>query len=177
MLKMLRKFSRAKDALAAVEFGLIAPVLVTILLGGVAASNAIAADQKVQSMAAATSDLVAQATSVSTSDVNDIFAAVNTIIYPYPTSTMAIVVTSIIPDPNRANNYIVAWSQAQNATPHQVGASMTVPTGIITTGGSVIYAEITYTYSSPVTGMATGSITMRSNFYSKPRASAQVVHT
>ena len=177
MLTSIRNFCRETRGLAAVEFGLIAPLLVTILLGSVETSNAVACDQKVQSMASATSDLVAQATSVSTSDVNDIFSAVNTVLYPYATSNVTIVVTSIVNDPNHPGNYIVAWSQAQNGTPHAVGATIAVPTGLVTTGGSVIYSEVTYAYSSPVSGVITGVIHMSSNFYSKPRASAQVVHT
>jgi Flp pilus assembly protein TadG len=160
-----------------VEFGLISPLLVTILLGSVETSNAIACDQKVQSMAAATSDLVAQATSVSTSDVNDVFNAINTIVYPYPTSGVRIIVTSIVNDPAHPGSYIVAWSQAQNGTPHAVGASMSVPAGLITAGGSIIYSEVQYSYSSPVSGIVTGVIHMNSSFYSKPRASAQVVHS
>ena len=177
MLTKIRKFCRATHGLAAVEFGLISPLLVVMLLGSVETSNAIACDQKVQSMAAATSDLVAQATSVSTSDVNDIFSAVNTVIYPYPTAAMTIIVTSIVNDPNHPGNYIVAWSQAQNGTPHSVGSTITVPAGLVTTGGSVIYSEVRYSYSSPVSGMVTPIIHMNSSFYSKPRASAQIVHT
>ncbi len=173
----IRNFIRATRGLAAVEFGLISPLLVVILLGGVETSNAIACDQKVQSMAAATSDLVAQATSVSTSDVNDVFSAINTIVYPYPSTNVTIIVTSIVNDPNHPGNYIVAWSQAQNGTPHAVGSTMTVPAGLITTGGSVIYSEVRYAYTSPVSGMVTPVIHMNSNFYSKPRASAQVVHS
>jgi Flp pilus assembly protein TadG len=177
MLKRIRNFARACTGLAAVEFGLIAPVLVTLLLGSVEVTDAVACDQKVHSMASATSDLVAQATSVSTSDVNDVFNAINTVLYPYPTTSATIIVTSIVNDPNRPGNYIVAWSQAQNGTPHAVGSSIVVPAGLVTTGGSVIYSEVRYTYSSPVTSFVAKSISMSSNFYTKPRASAQVVHT
>ena len=177
MLTKIRNFWRATRGLAAVEFGLISPLLVVMLLGSVETSNAIACNQKVQSTAAAMSDLVAQATSVSTSDVNDIFNAINTVLYPYPTSGMTIIVTSIVNDPNHPGNYIVAWSQAQNGTPHAVGSTIAVPTGLVTAGGSVIYSEVRYSYTSPVAGMVTPVIHMNSNFYSKPRASAQVVHT
>jgi Flp pilus assembly protein TadG len=177
MLTRIRNFCRATRGLAAVEFGLISPLLVVMLLGGVETSNAVACDQKVQSMAAATSDLVAQATSVSTSDVNDVFNAINTIVYPYPTANVTIIVTSIVNDPAHPGNYIVAWSQAQHGTPHAVGSTISVPAGLITSGGSVIYSEVSYSYSSPVSGMVTPVIHMNSNFYSKPRASAQIVHT
>jgi Flp pilus assembly protein TadG len=175
MLKRLNEFLQARGGLAAVEFGLIAPLLVTMLLGSVEVTNMVMCDQKVESMASAASDLVAQKSSVSTSDVNDVFTATNTILYPYSTTTVSITITSIIQDPNNVNNAIVAWSNAQNATPHTVGTSMTVPAGLITAGGSVIYSEVRYSYTSPLTGLVTS--TMTSNFYSKPRAAAQVAHT
>ncbi len=168
---------RARQGLAAVEFGLIAPILVTMLLGTVEITNAIVCNQKVEAMASAASDLIAQKSSVSTSDVNDVFTAVNSVLYPYPTAPATIIITSVIQDPNNANNYIVAWSAAQNGTPHTAGSSMTVPTGLISTGGSVIYAEVRYSYSDPLGAMIHGTMAMNSNFYSKPRASAQVTHT
>ncbi len=51
---------------------------------------------------------------------------------------------------------------------------MTVPSGLIPTGGSVILTEVTYTYTSPTTKLITGPITMTDTFYSRPRRVAQI---
>ena len=44
----------------------------------------------------------------------------------------------------------------------------------MTTGGSVIIAEMAYNYASPTTKVITGPINMTNNFYTKPRRIAQI---
>ena len=51
---------------------------------------------------------------------------------------------------------------------------MTVPTGVITTGGSVILVEVTYPYVSTVTSMLPGTTNMTSTFYARPRRSTTI---
>ena len=46
-----------------------------------------------------------------------------------------------------------------------------------TTGGSVIKAEVTYTYASSTAKMITGGLTMADTFYSRPRKVAQITRT
>jgi len=71
----------------------------------------------------------------------------------------------------------VAWSDQQNTTARTQGSVVTVPTGLMTSGGSVILAEITYAYASPTTQVLTGTVTMTGSFYAHPRRSAKVLHT
>ena len=54
------------------------------------------------------------------------------------------------------------------------GATVTVPSGLITSGGSVILAEINYGYGSPTAKLITGTVTMSDTFYARPRRVAQV---
>src|SRR5262249_3193638 len=108
--------------------------------------------------------------------VNDVFTAANAIMYPFASAGSQIIITSIKQDPVVPGKYIVDWSVAQNTTAHAKGAQMTVPTGLITTGGSVIFSEITYVYQ-PLTSVFTGPITMTDSFYTHPRQSAAVIYT
>ena len=71
----------------------------------------------------------------------------------------------------------MAWSNSQNSTARTVGATITVPAGLLTSGGSVILAEITYAYASPTTQVLAGAVTMTGSFYAHPRRSATVAHT
>ena len=128
-------------------------------------------------MAASAADLVAQDSTINDSQLSDVYAALNAIVYPYPSSGAQIIITSLKPDPNHAGLYVVDWSSAQNATPHTAGASMTVPTGLVTSGDSVILAEVTYSYTPPSTSVITGTVTMRDSFYARPRKSAFVTKT
>ena len=177
MLKLLRIFARAREGLAAVEFALIAPVMVIMLFGAIELSEAADCNARVSHVASTTADLVAQSTSVSTSDTTNIFNAAFAILYPYSSTPAKIVVSSLVD--NGKGGATVAWSDAtSNATPLTVGATVSVPAGLITSGsgGSVILAQITYAYSSPLNHF-TGGLTMTQNFYSKPRRSTTVVHS
>jgi len=87
------------------------------------------------------------------------------------------VVSSLVD--NAQGGATVAWSDALNATARTKGATVSLPTGLITSGSgdSVIYAEVTYTYAPPVTMYLGGSVTLTSSFYAKPRRSTTVTHT
>jgi Flp pilus assembly protein TadG len=175
MLKPLQRFRRAKDGLAAVEFAMLAPVLITLFMGSIAMTDALACKQKVTGMAATAADLVAQASNMSNADVSNVFSAINSIVYPYPVTGLKIVITSL--SDNGSGGGKVLWSDAQNATARSVGSNVTVPAGVITSGGSVILVEVTYPYASAVTSMLPGTTNMTSTFYARPRRSTTVTRS
>jgi Flp pilus assembly protein TadG len=158
--------------MAAVEFAMIAPVLITFFLGSIEITDALACKQKVTGMASTAADLVAQETQVTNSDISNVYAAINSIIYPFPTTGLKIVVTSLTD--NGSGSGKVAWSDAQNATARVVNSIVVVPTGVITTGGSVILTEVTYPYTSTVAKFLTGTTNMTSSFYARPRRSVTI---
>jgi Flp pilus assembly protein TadG len=170
------KFLRAKDGTVAIEFAFIAPVLIVLLLGSVELCYALICREKVSTVAASASDLVAQDDTITGAQMNDVFTAINTILYPYPSSGTSVVITSIKQDPNHVGQYVVDWSVPYNTTGRTKGASVTVPTGLVTSGGSVILAEVTYSYVPPFTQGITSGFTMTDSFYSRPRKSTFVVY-
>ena len=174
--RSLSCFWKASEGLAAVEFAFIAPVMIAMFFGALEVCNALICREKVATVASSTSDLVSQDATITGAQFTDVFAAANAIIYPYPSAGAQIIVTSIKEDPKHAGKYIVDWSVAQNATAYAAGTSMTVPTGLITTGDSVIFSEVTYTYQ-PLTSIFTGSITITDSFYTRPRQSATVIYS
>ena len=177
MLKTLRRFLKANRGLAAVEFAFVAPVMVVMFYGAIEIVEAVDCKVRVSDMASTTADLVAQSVAVSTTDINNIFGASNAILFPYPSGGTKIVVSSLVD--NGHGGATVAWSEAQNTTKRTQGSTVAVPAGLIVSGsgGSVILAEITYTYNSPTTKFLSSAMTMTGTFYSKPRRSVVVKHT
>lgn len=171
---IFRRYLRENDGLAAIEFAFLAPIMIILFFGTVEVCNALICKQKVTTVAASASDLVAQDSTITTAQIQDVFTALNSIIYPYPTSTSQVIITSIKNDPNHAGQYVVDWSQASSGTAHTPGASISVPTGLVTATGSVILAEVSYTYTPVATHFFTGPFTMSDSFYSRPRKSAFV---
>jgi len=175
MLKLLSKFRRAAAGVAATEFALLLPVMITMFLGSIEMTDALTCKQKVTGLAATAADLIAQEKNVTDADMSNVFSAVNSIVYPYPTTGVKIVISSLVD--NGSGGGKVVWSSAQNATPRAVNSTVTIPAGVITTGGSVILAEITYPYTSRVASMLTGTTNMTSTFYARPRRSSTVTRS
>jgi Flp pilus assembly protein TadG len=170
-------FLKAKEGTVAVEFAFIAPILIALFLGTMELCNALICRAKVTTVAASAADLVAQDNTISTSQLNDVFSALNAIVYPFPSGNARIIITSIKADPNHVGQYMVDWSVAQNGTAHTPGAVIPVPTGLVTQGASVIFAEVSYTYTPPSTKFITGPYTMTDSFYARPRRGNFVTKT
>jgi len=175
MLKILKKACRAQSGMAAVEFAMVLPAMLALVFGSIEVTNALVCKGDVTNTASTAADLIAQETKVTDADLNNVYASLNALLYPYPPDVTQVKITSIVDDGQGGGK--VAWSKAQNATPYSVGQTMTVPAGLITSGGSVILAEVTYPYTSPFTYIIHSPITMTNAFYSHPRRVAQIPYS
>jgi Flp pilus assembly protein TadG len=187
MLTRIARFLKAKDGLAAIEFAFIAPVLVTLLFGTIEMGNALECRQKVTSLASTAADLVAQTASVSSGDLTNIFNAVSAIVYPF-TGTATIVVSSVESDGKGGGT--VVWSKSSTGSGGlSPGAAVALSTPLMSTCDtsnstsctpcakntcSVIYATVSYNYTSPLGKLLVGTVPMKDSFYARPRKSALV---
>jgi len=181
-----RGFRKSNDGVAAVEFAILLPLLISMFFGVVETSLALLCRADVSMMASTAADLISQVNAASTTDITNVYAAAGTILYPYydPSNGSAkptIRITSVIYDTtsNSTTSGKVAWTCTQagsgTLTPasRAVGNTVTLPQ-LMTTNGSVIIAEVAYNYASPTTQVITGPINMTNNFYTKPRRIAQI---
>jgi len=172
MLKLLRKVRAAQGGMAAAEFALILPALLALIFGSIEVTNVLIVRSDVSNVTSTAADLIAQESTVSDDDMSDVFSALNALLYPYQTSTATVIITSVIDDGKGGGK--VAWSDAQNGTARTVGSSVTVPTGLITTGGSVVMTEVSYAYTTPSAYLIKLPVTMTNTFYTHPRRVAQI---
>ncbi len=169
----MRRLLADARGLAAVEFALILPVMITVYFGTIETTDALTASRRVTNVAQTAADLVAQATSVSASDVDDIFAASTAILTPFDTTAAQITISSVVA--NASNVTKVAWSKAYGgATPRATNSTIALPAGLTIPGTSVVMAEVTYAYTSPVGTLLTGPITMTEVAYLRPRRTVSV---
>jgi hypothetical protein len=182
-----RGFRKSNDGVAAVEFAILLPLLISMFFGVVETSLALLCRADVSMMASTAADLISQVNAASTTDITNVYAAAGTILYPYydPSNGSAkptIRITSVIYDTtsNSTTSGKVAWTCTQagsgTLTPasRAVGDTVTLPQALMTTNGSVIIAEVAYNYASPTTKVITGPINVTNNFYTKPRRIAQI---
>lgn len=176
---LLTRFRRDRRGVSAVEFALIAPLLISIYFSLAVLSGAMMAERKASHVASAIGDLVAQSTVLHDADFTDIFSIANTVMAPFDTTSTALQmrVSSIAED--ASGNVTVAWSNSQNMTALVKNAPYTgLPTGLISTGQTIILSEVTYTYNSPVSSFVQSiipnALTFTEHFYLKPRQSDSV---
>jgi Flp pilus assembly protein TadG len=172
--ELWRRLKGDRRGVSAVEFALIAPALIACYFGLAEMCGALMAERKASHIASAIGDLVAQATTIHDSDMTDIWTVSNTLMTPLSSTSLKMRVTSIIADSTGKTtiawtNSPAAWSPAISA-----GQPITVPTGIVAAGGSVIRSEASYTYSSPVSDFIPVPLTFNEVFYLAPRQSTSV---
>ena len=107
-LALLRRFRRANDGFVASEFALLLVPMLSIWIGMVVATDALNTDRRVTVLTRTLSDLATQFTAVSQSDLDSIFGATASILWPAQPTSMSMRLTSI--DIDGAGVAWVDWS-------------------------------------------------------------------
>jgi Flp pilus assembly protein TadG len=168
----IHNLAATDSGMAAVEFAMIAPVMIVLYFGVTEISDAYDAHTKATAVASTAADLIAQEKVVCDSEMTDVFSALSAIMFPYSSSDMKITISSLIDNGN--GTVKVAWSDSQNDTPRTVNSSVTIPEGLVATGGSVIFAEVNFTYRSPTPYFFSIATPMTDRYYLHPRKVDQV---
>jgi Flp pilus assembly protein TadG len=145
-LSSVRRLVRAESGLAAIEFAFVAPVMLLSLLGAVEVSNAMLADRKATQVASTMADLVSQDTDVSNVEMAAIFSASEAVLFPVTSTDVGMRVSSIVADGQGRTR--VAWSSGRGMAPRGTGTTIAVPSGMVSPGGSVVLAEISFSHAS-----------------------------
>ena len=170
--------------LAAIEFAFVLPIMLTMLIGLVELSNALGLRAAVVNMASAAADLIADESKATGPDMDNVFNALSAMLSGYSLvdssnkSLVTITITSVI-DGGSGKSPQVSWSCGLNTTPLSKGSttfSPSLPSGTLTAGDgtSVIWSQITYKYTSPLSYFLPGTRTWTNNFYLKPRRVLQI---
>ena len=171
--RTLRRFQQDKRGVSAVEFAMLLPLMVTLYIGGVEVSSAIAVDRKVTLVARTLGDLVSQSTTVNATDMTNILNAATSVIQPYSSSTIQVKVSRVDVDANSVAKVI--WSKASsNTTARSANSVVTLPAALNTPSTSLIWAESQYAYTPAIGYVITGTMTLHDQIYMRPRLSDTV---
>lgn len=179
-LRNLGGMLRDDRAVAAVEFALILPLLLTLYLGTVEGASLYAVDRKVATLASTVADLVAREKDTLTqTELDDYFEAAVNILSPYDTDGLAQVVSLLSID--SAGEATVVWSAAHGSGvardaddqfPLEADAEINVLAR--GAGGWLVVGEADYAYS-PLTGFVyQNTINLRHVEYFLPRIASEV---
>jgi Flp pilus assembly protein TadG len=171
----LRNFKRDQRAVSAVEFALLAPLMIGLYLGGVEISEAIGIDRKVTLTAGAIANLSAQVSSITATDMTNIMDAGSAIIAPYSTSTLKITVSCL----NIGDDSVpkVKWSETRNGTKLAVNSTVSIPSDLVVKNSQLLYSQVSYSYTPTVGYILTGPLNLSDKMYMSPRISAPTYGT
>lgn len=181
----VRRMAKDKKGAAAVEFALIAPLLITLYLGTQEISLALNINKKLGRTASAVGDLIAQSdTEITVTDLKDILKVGAATLQPYSITKPEIWVTGI--QISAAGAATVAWSQklVENTTysvPYAAGSAATVPAKLKVNDTFLVKVETKLKYR-PITSWSINSnkssgyayIDMAEVYYLRPRNSVAI---
>jgi Flp pilus assembly protein TadG len=170
---------RDERGVAAVEFAMLLPLMLTLYIGAVEVSQMVAADRKVTLAARTVADLAAQATTINTTDMDNILKAASAVMYPFPDAKVKMVLSQVKIDGE--GKATIAWSKHYHSAARPVNQEVTIPTALKTPNTYLIWGEAEFEYL-PIIGGAptdmfwkfTGAKTLTDNIFMRPRLSEQV---
>jgi hypothetical protein len=168
-------FGEDRRGIAALEFALLAPILIVLYFGMAELVQAMIVQRRVSHAASAVGDLVAQYETLSNDEKDDVFTAASNILSPFDTSKLELRVTSISGDAQGKPR--VDWSDGKGALGAYKHCDSVpgFPTGLITAkGDNVVMAEASYKYTSPVADVLPNALNFSERFYLRPRKVAKV---
>ncbi len=172
---LFRRFKRSEDGVSAIEFAIIAPLMIMLYLGSVDLSLAFSIDRKATSAASALADLVAQDDVITDGEINDILAAGQAIIAPFPSQPMTVRITSLLADGD--GDVEVQWSDADGRAPLPEGSTVDVPDGVLNPNTSVIMVEVEYLHRPIFSQLGVSEFNINETFYLRPRRSIVVARS
>ncbi len=164
-LSALSRFGFDERGVAAVEFALIAPVLIAMYLGLAEVCQAYMAQKRASHVTSQVADIVAQTDVMTRDDIADVFGIGALVLTPFPSAPLTMRVTSITRGADGVAR--VDWSRGQGMTGRS--GTVAVPAGLIANGESIIMSEANYAYRSPLAQLLPGITNFSSTYWLRPR--------
>lgn len=169
------RLARDRRGMAAVEFAMILPLMLTMFLGSVEITQGLSTDRKIGLTVRAVADLASQSTSISNAEMTNILNAASSIMYPYSTSPLRLKVTAV--NINGSGQATVAWSDAINTTKRSTGSVVTLPAALVVPNTQLIWGEVEYDYNPTFGYVLFSMITLSEQNFVRPRQSSSIART
>jgi Flp pilus assembly protein TadG len=175
-----RRHRRRQNGIAAMEFALMCPMLISMVMGGVDLSLFLIVHQKVERVTYTLADLVAQSENVTLADLNQLMVAADEIMEPYDFGSQGSLIVSSVYKETGVANPKVRWqykngSLVVNSTTGAVNANAVLPSSLtLNDKDNVIVAEVSYRYEPMFLGEVFGIETIAKNSYFKTRLGALI---
>ena len=163
---LLSRLAGDERGLSAIEFALLAPILIAFYFGMAEFCQGYMAQKRMGHVSAMVADLVAQEEVVTVANLDDIFDVGGLIMKPFSTTALKQRVSSVTRTAGVAK---VVWSRGDGMASRAVNEVIVLPTDLIANGESIIVSEATYDYDSPVDYLMPGITRFSHIYYLRPR--------
>lgn len=176
-----RSFLASTRAVAAVEFSLILPILLVLLLAAIDAGRAVAVSMKVRAAAYSLDAMANQYLYIYDGDMQQILGATAVVLAPFSSAPASVILSQV--QVSASGRATVIWSDQLNSTAYSPGHTLTIPTSLTKTTASnkvcqdstypscyLLLAEVSYTYTPLFGQFITGSINLSDRVYMAPRS-------
>ena len=163
---LLSRLAGDERGLSAIEFALLAPILIAFYFGMAEFCQGYMAQKRMGHVSAMVADLVAQEEVVTVANLDDIFDIGGLIMKPFSTTALKQRVSSVTRTAGVAK---VVWSRGDGMAARAVNEVIVLPTDLIANGESIIVSEATYDYDSPADYLMPGITRFSHIYYLRPR--------
>ena len=173
-----KRLLRDQRGVSAIEFALIAPIMILIYFGLVEFSQGFMAERRSSHAASIVADLVAQSSQTSKKDLDSIFQVGDVVMKPFAASGLSIIVSSVTVDSRGVAT--VEWSHAngRNLPPRAPRSRVAdLPPDLITAGETVILGETEYRYTSAAAQVLPDGAVFERRYFLLPRSTERVACT
>lgn len=178
---LFRRFLADRQGLGAVEFALLAPILIVVYLCMSELMTGLSVSKKVTMAASTVADLISRGDKVSKADLSGMVDVTNAIFAPYGVNGLSLKITGI--DIDNKKQAKVAWSWSNSgAAPYAVGSSVDVPADMLSEGTFLVHSELSVAhellmYMPALSGSEIKNITIRREFYFRQRINSDIACT
>jgi Flp pilus assembly protein TadG len=166
---------RDRRGVSAVEFALIAPLLLLFYCGMAELTEAMMAQRRLTHLTSSIGDVVARQAQFTDAQRDDLFKVGKVLMAPFPATALEMCLVSVSSDATGKNS--VEWQEPSDASAACPTAAdvKAIPVGVLPPSQSVIVSKASYAYDSPITLVMPQTTTFRRTFYLRPRVSDKVL--
>ncbi|HTM80585.1 TadE/TadG family type IV pilus assembly protein [Asticcacaulis sp.] len=172
-----KRFADDGRGVSAIEFALVAPVLILLYLGMAELTLGMMASRRVSHLASTIGDLAAQSQTLTPDNIADLWKIGANMLDPNPTdgASLRMRLTSVTMSSESTPRAMVDWSQASNLAEYEKNKELSsITTKQISPGESLILTEVEYDYKSPLGNLFKSGTVFKETYTHHPRNGAQV---
>jgi hypothetical protein len=161
------RFGVDRKGIAAVEFALIAPMMLMLLFVSFELTDTLGAVKRAENTAASLADVVSRDVIVTDAEIDDVFEAVRWLVWPGDATAVKVRISSLFVDDD--GQVEVVWSEGRGMSALSAGAPVSLPGGLRLPQSGIVMVETVTSYRPPLGLFSAVPFEISKTEYRRPR--------